>query len=250
VRLARARFESGSDRFGPARRAPARSAPSGAVRVPCRTTTDARRLVAVALPIVVPVAMRGAFTVSRDRFGEHVGYVAGFGAYWATCAGAAIALSGRAGPRRSFAEVRPRLGRPLTLGAVLLLWPPVGAIATRFVPEIRSADVPMVATIAAVGTVNAVIEELFWRGVYIDLWPDDPWLGWLWPALGFGAWHLAPQVIHRSSMGPVPYVLSATALGLSWGWVAWRTKSLRWVALSHAITDGSGIRNARFFLGT
>ena len=50
-------------------------------------------------------------------------------------------------------------------------------------------------------------------------------------------------------MGSITYAISATLLGLSWGWVAWRTKSLRYVGLSHALTDGSGIRNAVFFLG-
>jgi membrane protease YdiL (CAAX protease family) len=69
------------------------------------------------------------------------------------------------------------------------------------------------------------------------------------PATGFGAWHLAPQVNHASTMGPMVYVLSATALGLSWGWAAWRTGSLRWVGASHVLTDGSGLRNALFFMG-
>jgi membrane protease YdiL (CAAX protease family) len=126
---------------------------------------------------------------------------------------------------------------------------PVGAIATRLLPELGAADVTMIVTIAGVGVVNAALEELLWRGVFVALWPDDPWLGWVWPALGFGAWHIAPQVIHPSSMGPIPYVISATLLGLSWGWVAWQTKSLRWVGLSHAVTDSSGIRNALSFLG-
>ncbi len=51
-------------------------------------------------------------------------------------------------------------------------------------------------------------------------------------------------------MGPVFYVMSATALGLSWGLVAWRTGALRWVTVSHLFTDGSGLRNAVFFLGS
>jgi hypothetical protein len=38
-------------------------------------------------------------------------------------------------------------------------------------------------------------------------------------------------------------------MGLSWGWVAQRTASLRWVSLSHLLTDASGIRNALFFMG-
>jgi membrane protease YdiL (CAAX protease family) len=133
---------------------------------------------------------------------------------------------------------------------VLLLWPPLGAITTRLLPEVGQATPAMVATIGAVAVANAVLEELLWRGVFFSLWPSNPWLGWVWPAIGFGLWHLAPQVIHPSAMGPAAYVVAATALGLSWGWVAWRTGSLRWVSVSHVLTDGSGIRNALFFLGS
>jgi membrane protease YdiL (CAAX protease family) len=132
--------------------------------------------------------------------------------------------------------------------AALLLWPPMGAIATRLAPEIRDADRTMLATSAAVGVVNATLEEALWRGVYITYWPDDPWLGVVWPALGFGAWHAAPQVIHRSPMGTTRYVIAATALGLSWGWTAWRSRSVRAVLASHAVTDASGVGNARYFL--
>jgi hypothetical protein len=107
----------------------------------------------------------------------------------------------------------------------------------------------MIATIMGVSLVNTLAEELLWRGVYISLWPDNPWLGWVWPALGFGAWHLAPQVIHPAAMSPAIFVAASVALGLSWGWVAWRSGSLRWVSVSHLLTDGSGLRNALFFLG-
>jgi uncharacterized protein len=220
-----------------------------------RTTIDAvagpdvRRAVALALPIAVPLAMTATFTIARDRFGDHIGYVAGFGAYWATCAGLSIGLVGRRRIKELFADARPRLGKPAIVGAALLLWPPLGAISTRFLPELGQSTPAMLATIAGVAIANATLEELLWRGVYITYWRSDPVLGWIWPAVGFGAWHLAPQVIHASSMGPLVYVVAATGLGLSWGWVAWRTGSLRWVAVSHVLTDGSGLRNALFFLG-
>jgi hypothetical protein len=95
----------------------------GPTPVVCAAALDRRKLVAMALPIAVPVAMGATFTVTRDRFGDHIGYLAGFGAYWATCAGATLALLGRSDARRLFKDVRPRLGRPAALGAVLLLWP-------------------------------------------------------------------------------------------------------------------------------
>jgi membrane protease YdiL (CAAX protease family) len=213
------------------------------------SSIDLRRAVALAVPVAVPVAMTATFALARDRLGDHLGYVAGFGAYWAVCAGLSVGLLGRQRIQALFRDARPRLGRPAIIGAALLLWPPLGAISTRFLPEVGQSSLAMFATIAAVAAANATLEELLWRGVYVTYWPKNAVFGWIWPAIGFGAWHFAPQVIHPSSMGPLVYVISATVLGLSWGWVAWRTGSLRWVSVSHVLTDGSGLRNALFFLG-
>jgi hypothetical protein len=224
------------------------------MRIPSATApvlaiVDGRRLVALALPVAIPLTMTATFSIGRDRLGDHLGYLAGFGVYWATCAGVSIGLLGRARIQELFRDARPRLGRPAALGAAFLVWPAAGAIATRFIPEAGAATPAMFVTIFGVALANAVLEELVWRGVYITLWPDNLWLGWAWPAVGFAAWHFAPQVIHPSPMGPAAFVVASLALGLSWGWVAFRTGSLRLVGLSHVLTDGSGLRSAWFFLG-
>jgi membrane protease YdiL (CAAX protease family) len=213
------------------------------------TDVDRRRLLALSLPLAVPVAMRATFGAAQDRLGDHLGYLAGFGAYWLTCTALTVGLIGPQRARALFRDRRSRLGRPALLSAALLVWPPAGAIATRFLPERSVATPARLATIGAVALVNAVLEEALWRGVYITLWPDKPFLGCVWPAIGFGAWHLAPQVIHPSTSGSPAYVSAATLLGLSWGWVAYRTGTLRWVAASHVLTDGAGLQNARYFLG-
>lgn len=212
-------------------------------------SVDVRRAVAIALPVAVPIAMTAVFTASRDRLGDHLGYVAGFGIYWGACAALTYGILGRDRVRALFRDRRPRVPRPTPLGVTLLAWPVAGAVATVAIPSLATATPVMVVTALSVAVVNALTEELLWRGVYISLWPANPWLGWIWPALGFGAWHVAPQVIHASPMGTFVYVAAATVLGLSWGFVAWRTGTLRWTSLSHVLTDGSGIRNSLFFIG-
>jgi hypothetical protein len=210
---------------------------------------DRGRIIALSLPLGVPVAMTATFAVTYHLWGDRLGYIAGFGVYWGVCAALSIGLLGPARIRQLFADSRPRLGRPAAVGAALLLWPAIGAIVTRFIPEVGHATPAMIGTIAIVACINAILEELLWRGVYITFWPHSALLGWIWPAIGFGAWHLAPQVIHPAAMGPVAYVLAATALGLSWGWIAFQTHTIRWTCVSHVVTDGSGLRNALFFLG-
>jgi membrane protease YdiL (CAAX protease family) len=204
--------------------------------------------IAILIPVVVPTAMVGVFRVAQDHLPSSLAYAAGFACYWGTCLGLATVVLGRRRLAAVVGDVRPRIPRPAVLGAALLLWPPVGAIVTRFIPELREVGPGIVLVSLAIAALNTVAEELLWRGVFITLWPRDIVLGWLWPAIGFGAWHLAPQVIHPSSLGPVAYAVAATAIGLSWGWVAFRTGSIRWVGLSHVVTDASGLRNVSFFM--
>jgi hypothetical protein len=56
----------------------------------------------------------------------------------------------------------------------------------------------------------------------VATFPDDVVRGWLWPAIGFTVW---------------------------FGWVAWRTGSLRLTMPAHLLTDASGLPAARFWLG-
>jgi membrane protease YdiL (CAAX protease family) len=209
----------------------------------------AKRALALLIPVAAPVSMIGAFAASKAAFGPIPGYLVGFLVYWCVwCLAVPVFLLGPSRVRELFADRHPRLGRPWLIGLLALLFPAVGALATRWFPEVGGAGVAMVGGALVIGVVNATMEELLWRGVFVSYWPSDWRLGLLWPTIGFGAWHLAPQVIRPAAMGPLPYGASAALLGLCWGWVAFRTGSLRWTWLSHVVTDSSGIRNLAFFL--
>lgn len=80
--------------------------------------------------------------------------------------------------------------------------------------------------------------------------PKGIWLGYLYPALGFAAWHLTPLSVRPSAMpgGAGGFAAGALFLGLCWGWVAWRTGSIRWTVVSHVLTDFLGL-GALVYLG-
>jgi hypothetical protein len=81
----------------------------------------------------------------------------------------------------------------------------------------------------------------------VATFPDDPVRGWRWPAIGFTAWHLAPASVRAPRRGRT--FLAATALiGTGFGWVAWRTRSLRWTLPAHVATDAWGLASASFWL--
>jgi membrane protease YdiL (CAAX protease family) len=209
-----------------------------------RQTTPALTL---AIPLVVPAGMRVLFPVLARRLGGRRGYLAGFAIYWAGCYLVPLALLGRRQVWALLREPSGPLPRPRWLGALALLLPPLGAAGTELLPALRRADPALVATAGAVAAVNAAGEELLWRGLFVARFPEDPVRGWLWPAIGFTVWHLAPASVRPPRHGRM--FLAGTALiGTGFGWVAWRTRSLRWTLAAHVATDACGLPAARFWL--
>jgi len=121
--------------------------------------------------------------------------------------------------------------------------PPLGALGTEAAPQVRKADPVLLATAASVATINATAEELLWRGLFIATFPDELVRGWLWPAAGFTAWHLAPLPVLPSRRGTLGFLIPSALIGAGYGWVAWRTQSLRWTLPPHVVTDASGLES-------
>lgn len=194
------------------------------------------------LPAAMPLAMKAVFTATTRRFGPVRGYQAGFATYWASCWALAGIVVGRRGLLRLWAAPEQTLPAPRLLSGAVLAAPPLGGLTTQWVPHARASGLVAVAVAAGVGTTNALAEEVFWRGVPVATFPDDPLRGWLWPAVGFTAWHLVPLTARPSSLPRRASLLAGAAfIGLGYGWIALRTRSLALVAPAHALTDASGV---------
>ncbi len=202
-----------------------------------------RRAVATLLPAAMPLAMTAVFRSTTRRYGPERGYQAGFAIYWASCWVLAGSVIGRQRLLELWRVPEPLLPAPRGLSAAVLVAPPIGGLATQWVPQARASGPAAVVAALGVGTTNALAEEVFWRGIPVATFPDDPLRGWLWPALGFSAWHLVPLSTRPSSIQRQASLLAGAALiGLGYGWIAWRTRSLAAVAPAHALTDSSGVR--------
>ena len=206
------------------------------------------RALVTAVPIVVPVGMRALFPVLARRLGTRRGHLTGFAVYWTVCYLLPLGLLGRTRVRALLRQPARPLPSPRWLAAAALLVPPLGAAGSELAPELGNADPAVVATAASVAVVNAAGEELLWRGLFVATFPDDPVRGWLWPAVGFTAWHLAPLAVLPSRRGTLAFLAPTALIGAGLGWVAWRTRSLRWTLPPHVATDASGLRVARFWL--
>jgi membrane protease YdiL (CAAX protease family) len=191
--------------------------------------------------------MAAVFAVLRARSrSDRRAYNLGFFAYWAGwCFAFPLWVLGW---RRAVAVLRR--GRPPTVAeAVLLVVPVIGGVATQLVPRRRDVDLATAAVMMSSAALNATGEELLWRGVFLEVFPEDVWRGAFWPLVGFACWHYAPQVILPSSMGRTRFVAGATLVGAAEAVTAWRGRGLRWVLLAHAATDACGVAAALFRQG-
>lgn len=206
-----------------------------------------KQWVMLAMPIALLFTMLAAFQGFVALHGYPLGYLVAFLIYWiGWCIALPMLVLG--GPReiiKLFQEPESRFGdRPwLTL---MLLWWPV-ALPIAFVLPLRLSDLTVSIVVVSIllGIVTGVTEEILWRGVYVKLFPNSIWLKYVYPSVGFALWHIAPQSVRPVSLLPphvalVAFVFVSLLLGLSWGYYAQKTGSIRWCTIAHVINDAFG----------
>jgi membrane protease YdiL (CAAX protease family) len=207
---------------------------------------NTRRLVVLLTPVAVPSSMAVLFAVLGRRLPPRAAYNVGFAIYWVGwCVGVPVAVLGPRQALRVLAAGR----RPSSGETVALVLPVLGGAFTEFLPRRRLVDRRVLAMMIGSAAVNAIAEELLWRGMFLQTFPDDLVRGSVWPLAGFSAWHLAPQIVLPSRHGRAGFVVGAAAVGAASAFASWRTRGLRWVLLPHAATDACGVTAARFRLG-
>jgi hypothetical protein len=205
-----------------------------------------RRRALLAGPVLVPVSMAAAFAALGRLVGPRRGYNAGFALYWAGwCFAFPLWVLGG----KRVTRVLSRGTRPSGIDAAWLMLPVAGAAAAELLPNRRAVDRKVAGMMAGSAVVNAVGEELLWRGAYLAIFPEDVWRGAVWPWVGFTLWHLAPQIVFPSRHGRAGFLGGAALVGAASARVAWTTRGLRWTLVPHILTDACGVRAALFRLG-
>jgi uncharacterized protein len=198
-----------------------------------------RQLSALAAPPVLIVSTYIAFQVFTDWFGPRWGYIGGFVFFWAVwCFGFSLWAIGPGGVAAVLRSSRPRFPRPAALWLALLVIPVVGGLVTRLLPELAGATIAVLGMALLIAVLNAIAEELLWRGVYIRLFPGRMVAGWLYPAVFFALWHVSPTSVRGSALVLVP---TAAFLGLLYGWIAQKTGTIRYTVIAHALVNAMGL---------
>jgi len=116
----------------------------------------------------------------------------------------------------------------------------IGIVASiNFVPNTSMLTSPGMWLAVLIAVIDGPLEETAWRGGFLGTFRDRPrlgfWLGW---AL-FTAWHvpLGLSVGITFEGGWLALLGGAGALGLFWSWIAWRTGSVFYIGMAHALTN-------------
>lgn len=188
----------------------------------------------IALPFALILTTAFVFNLCSKRLGKEAGYLIGFLFYlmvW--CSLVPLLYLGWDGFLSLFVDVTPLFSRPNWPAAVLFIL--IGFVSlVMYGKSFLRAPLSLISLAIPVATINGICEELLWRGLYVRAFPNNLWLALLFPAIGFALWHFIPlQAFSEGSK--LAFVLSTFFLGLAYGWIAYRTGSAKWTAVSHSL---------------
>jgi membrane protease YdiL (CAAX protease family) len=193
-----------------------------------------KQKIAFIAPVLVLATMLPIFQGLAGVFDEHwrIAWGLGLTIYWLIWG--AIFPLWLIGVDRIRRWIRPQ---PLTRNiALLVLFPLLMSALYRFIPGMQYDNPEPWVLILFLATTfgNGFFEELLWRGVYMELFPDRIHLRMIWPSIGFALWHYAPG--HISPDGHVwGLVVGAGLMGFYWNFLAKKTGTIWWGILAHVL---------------
>ena len=186
--------------------------------------------------VLAPVTMYPVFRVLSAVFQDNwrIGWILGLMIYWLLWGMVyPISVAGRESIR---AMIKPQ--KPDITLILLVLFPLIMAVVFKYIPGGMHYDKPdkwilMLLIFSAFG--NGFFEEIFWRGVYMQLFPRNIFYRIVWPSIWFGLWHYVPGSLNPSEGHVMGLMIGALFLGFYSGFLAWKTNSLWWSILTHVV---------------
>ena len=192
---------------------------------------DTRQRTALIMPLLIIPSMIVVFqTAYRCTDDRQLAWYIGFLFYWAVWGMAyPLLLLGRTRVCSLFENKRPK-----GWGWLGLVLPPLLVLAGTMVIRYDPADTITKLILVGTSFITGTLEEILWRGIFVSLFPKQPGKGFIYPAICFALWHIAPGTVSNVPMPSL--VLGALVLGLCWGPIVYRTGKVRWTAASHILT--------------
>jgi membrane protease YdiL (CAAX protease family) len=184
--------------------------------------------------LLSPILFVGMFLVYQGfaiLLGDSLGWYAGFAIYWPIfCVIIPLLLVGSEEiiARFKIFDINPKY-------LLVYLFPIFMTLIGGFFMSTPERNLIGLIVWLGMSVGNGVFEEILWRGVYPSLFPNSKLFGFVWPAIWFSIWHIAPGSLSQNFQ-PIVLVAGALMLGIFFGWGAFKTKSLFWASIGHTFS--------------
>ena len=197
-------------------------------------STTKGKVFLLSLPFLLTPSTALAFSLLSRWLGDDWGYVLGFVVYWLWCLAVPLVLLGKDAIRSLLRDEAPLFKRQNWLLVLLLALTIAGAVVMYLIPNLGRTSI-WVVLFSPIAIVTGTCEEILWRGTYVRAFRGNLLLACVYPALGFAVSHLSPELVFPAEGGVLPFVASTFFLGLAYGWVAYKTGSAKWTAITHSL---------------
>lgn len=193
-----------------------------------------KQIIAVVAPPILLAVMVSVFQTLARAFGERwrIAWYLGLIIYWLTwCTLVPLWMVGREGlvtiirPQRLTVRVALLTLVMLTLAALYRLVPGM---------DYEKPSLWMWLLIVSTSFGNGFFEEVLWRGVYMELFPDTILLRMVWPSIWFGLWHYAPGSISPDG-NPLGLMIGSGLMGFYLSFLAKRAGTIWWTIVAHTL---------------
>ena len=209
-----------------------------------------RELFIWVLPFALLLTTFAAFHFLAKKFGQKSGYFLGFVFYWVVWCLLIpkIFLSGKE-IKELFSFDLSSLKEKSFINLLCLIAPLILACGYALPKALHHATFKIILLSLILALVNAPLEELLWRGLYLKFFGDNQLLFILYSSFGFAIWHFAPQTIfpNKAPGGQWSFVAVAFILGVLYSIVVKNTNSILLTSASHFLFDFSGLGGRIYF---
>jgi membrane protease YdiL (CAAX protease family) len=194
---------------------------------------NARQKIAVLAPIVLVGVMVPVFRLLSGLFEKAIiGWYLGLVSYWFTwCTIVPLRLVGK---KRLGEIIRPQ--KPSITVLLLVLFPAGMAAVAKVLTGMGYHKPEPWVWLLYISTAfgNGFFEELLWRGVYMELFPDRIVFRIVWPSIWFALWHYAPGSVSANS-NALALIIGAGLFGFFLSFLAKKTGIIWWGILAHIL---------------
>jgi membrane protease YdiL (CAAX protease family) len=193
-----------------------------------------KQKIALIAPLLLIAMMYPIFHALARAFDDNwrIAWYLGLVIYWLTWGGLfSWLMIGRESIRRI---IRPqRLNTRLLL---LVLFPLVMAGLYRVLAgmEYDKPSLWVFLLLVSTNVGNGFFEELLWRGVYMELFPDSIPLRIIWPSIWFALWHYVPGSIAPDDQ-VLGLMIGSGLMGFYLAFLARKTGTIWWTIITHAL---------------